>query len=163
MFVSHAAVQKVILHVVGCDWCMVFDPYFFAAEKPLPMMRTCTIVNFHNLHSLLGQFGSFILNKQNQVTTSCVVLVSGKKLYYVVFFPERYKRKSDSCRRKGQVVASYQVMTDPCSGSSVIFRGFMSHVTGCETINIPEIVSGVHSFMGISWDFYEPAVGSDKM
>ena len=86
MFVSHAAVQKVILHVVGCDWCMVFDPYFFAAEKPLPMMRTCTIVNFHNLHSLLGQFGSFILNKQNQVTTSCVVLVSGKKLYYVVFF-----------------------------------------------------------------------------
>ena len=39
-------------------------------------------------------------------------------------------------------------MTDPCSGLSVIFRGFMSHVTGCKTINIPEIVSGVHGFMG---------------
>ena len=62
-----APIQKVIL--VGCDWCMVFDPYFFAAEEPLPMMQTCTIVNFHNLHSLLGQFGSFILNKQNQLTS----------------------------------------------------------------------------------------------
>ena len=53
-----------------------------------------------------------------------------------------------SCRIKGQVVASYQVMTDPCCGLSVIFRTSMSHVTGCETINIPEIVSSVNGFMG---------------
>ncbi len=33
-------------------WLAVFDLHFFVAEKPLPMMRTGTIVNFHNLHSL---------------------------------------------------------------------------------------------------------------
>ena len=37
-------------------WLVVFDPYFFVAEKPLPMTRACTVVNFRNLH---GQFGSF--------------------------------------------------------------------------------------------------------
>ena len=32
-------------------WWMVFNPYFFVAEKPLPMTQTCSVVNFHNLHS----------------------------------------------------------------------------------------------------------------
>ena len=33
------------------------------------MTRTFTVVNFHNLHSLLGQFGSLFLNRRNQVTS----------------------------------------------------------------------------------------------
>ena len=53
-----------------------------------------------------------------------------------------------SCRRKSQLVVSYQVVTDPCCGLSVIFCGFISHLIGRETINIPEIFSGVHSFTG---------------
>ena len=39
-------------------------------------------------------------------------------------------------------------MTDPCCGLSVIFCGFISHLIGRETINIPEIFSGVHGFTG---------------
>ena len=54
VFVSRA-VQKVML--VGCDWWFSI-PIFFIAEKPLPTTRTCTVVNFHNLLSLFGQFGS---------------------------------------------------------------------------------------------------------
>ena len=42
---------------VGSGNEIVFDPYFFVAEKPSPMTQTCTVVNFHNLHSLLGLFG----------------------------------------------------------------------------------------------------------
>ena len=29
---------------------------------------------------------------------------------------------------------------------AVIFCGFISHLIGCKTINIPEILSGVHGF-----------------
>ena len=39
-------------------------------------------------------------------------------------------------------------MTDPCCGLSVIFCGFILHPIDCETINIPEIFSGVHGFKG---------------
>ena len=39
-------------------------------------------------------------------------------------------------------------MTDPCCGLNVIFCGFISHLIGRETINIPEIFSGVHGFLG---------------
>ena len=53
-----------------------------------------------------------------------------------------------SRRRKGQLVVSYQVMTDPCCGLSVILCGFISHLIGHKTINIIEIFSGVHSFTG---------------
>ena len=53
-----------------------------------------------------------------------------------------------SCRRKSQLVVSYQVVTDPCCGLSVIFCGFISHLIGRETINIPEIFSGIHGFTG---------------
>ena len=35
-----------------------------------------------------------------------------------------------------------------CCGLSVIFCGFISHLIGRETINIPEIFSSVHGFMG---------------
>ena len=46
-----------------------FRSVFFVAEKPLSMTRTCTVVNFHNLH---GQFGIFLfLNRRNQVTSVC--------------------------------------------------------------------------------------------
>ena len=48
-----------------------------------------------------------------------------------------------SRRRKDQLFVSFQVVTDPCCGLSVIFCGFISHLTGRETINIPAIFSGV--------------------
>ena len=51
-----------------------------------------------------------------------------------------------SCKRKSQLVVSRQVVTNQCCGLSVIFCGFISHLTGRKTINIPEIFSGVHSF-----------------
>ena len=50
--------------------------------------------------------------------------------------------------RKGQLVVLYQVVTDPRCGLSVIFCSFISHLIGRETINIPEIFSGVHGFTG---------------
>ena len=53
-----------------------------------------------------------------------------------------------SRRRNGQLVVSYQVMTDPCCGLSVIFCGFILHLIGHETINIPEIFSSVQGFTG---------------
>ena len=53
-----------------------------------------------------------------------------------------------SPRRKGQLVVLCQVMTDHCCGLSVTLGGFVSHLIGHETINIPEIFSGVHSFTG---------------
>ena len=31
---------------------------------------------------------------------------------------------------------------------AVTFYGFISHLIGWETINVPEIFSGVHGFMG---------------
>ena len=53
------------------------------------------------------------------------------------------------CRgRKNQLVVSCQVVTNPCCGLSVIFCGFISHLISRETINIPEIFSGVHGFTG---------------
>ena len=39
-------------------------------------------------------------------------------------------------------------MTTPCCGLAVICCGFISHLIGRETINIPEIFSGVHGFTG---------------
>ena len=39
-------------------------------------------------------------------------------------------------------------MTNPCCGLAVIFCGFISHLIGHKTINIPEIFSRVHSFTG---------------
>ena len=54
--------------------------------------------------------------------------------------------KKISRRKKGQLDVSYQIVTDPCCGFSVIFCGFISHLIGCETINIPEIFSGAHGF-----------------
>jgi len=53
------------------------------------------------------------------------------------------------CRgRNSQLVVSCQVMTTPYCGLAVICCGFISHLIGHETINIPEIFSGVHGFMG---------------
>ena len=39
-------------------------------------------------------------------------------------------------------------MTKPCCGLAVILCGFISLPIGRETINVPEIFSGVHGFMG---------------
>ena len=53
------------------------------------------------------------------------------------------------CRgKKRQLVVSCQVVTNQCCGLAVIFCGFISHLIGRETINIPEIFSGVHGFTG---------------
>jgi len=53
-------------------------------------------------------------------------------------------------RTKSQLVVSNQVVTNPCCGLAVIFCGFISLLIGRETINIPEIFSGVHSFTGMT-------------
>ena len=66
-------------------------------------------------------------------------------LWSKIAFSERSKGK---IRGKSQLVVSYQVVTDPCCGLSVIFCGFISHLIGRETINIPEIFSGFHGFTG---------------
>ena len=50
--------------------------------------------------------------------------------------------------RKSELVVSCQVVINPFCGLSVIFCGFISHLIGRETINIPEIYSGVHGFTG---------------
>ena len=39
-------------------------------------------------------------------------------------------------------------MTNSCCGLAVIFCGFILLLIGHETINIPEIFSGVHGFTG---------------
>ena len=39
-------------------------------------------------------------------------------------------------------------MTNPCCSLAVIVCSFISHLIGRETINIPEIFSGVHGFTG---------------
>ena len=39
-------------------------------------------------------------------------------------------------------------MTNQRCGLAVIFCGFISHLIGGETINIPEVFSGVHGFAG---------------
>jgi len=55
------------------------------------------------------------------------------------------------CRgRKTQLVVSNQVVTNPCCGLAVIFCGFISLLIGRETINIAEIFSAVHGFMGMT-------------
>ena len=41
-----------------------------------------------------------------------------------------------------------QVVINSFCGLLVIFCGFISHLIGRETINIPEILSGVHGFTG---------------
>jgi len=54
------------------------------------------------------------------------------------------------CRgRKTQLVVSNQVVTNPWCGLAVIFCGLISLLIGRETINIPEILSGVHGFTGM--------------
>ena len=60
VFIS-SAVQKVML--VGCDKFGSFGSVFFVDEKPLPMTQTCTIVNCHNMHSLLGHFSSLVFEQ----------------------------------------------------------------------------------------------------
>ena len=50
--------------------------------------------------------------------------------------------------RKSELVVSCQVVINPFCGLSVIFCGFISRLIGRETINIPEIFSGVHGFTG---------------
>ena len=40
------------------------------------------------------------------------------------------------------------ISADSCCGLAVIFCGFISLLIGGETINVPEIFSGVHGFTG---------------
>ena len=74
-----------------------------------------------------------------------LVLMCGEKL---LFHRDTKGKLKISRERKGQLVVSCQVVTDPCCGLSDIFYGFISHVIGGETINIREIFSSVHGFTG---------------
>ena len=57
---------------------------------------------------------------------------------------------------KSQLDVSNQVVTNPSCGLAVIFGGFISLLIGRETINIPEIFSGVHGFTG------KTVIGADE-
>ena len=129
------AVQKVML--LGCDWWFSIR-FYFIAEKSLTMTRTCTVVNFHNFH---GQLGSLVFD-QTESSDQCWFVVKW------LFQRDPKGKLKIPCRRKDQLVVSNQVVTYPCCGLSVIFCGFISHLIARETINIPEIFSGVHGFMG---------------
>ena len=63
-----------------------------------------------------------------------------------------------SRRRKGHLVVSNQAVTYPSGGLAIIFCGFISHLIGRKTINIPEIFSCVHGFTGktvnLCYDLY---------
>ena len=62
-----------------------------------------------------------------------------------IAFSVRYKGEiEDFSQKKGP--ARCFVSSRDCCGLSVIFCGFISHLIGRETINIPEILSGVHGF-----------------
>ena len=50
--------------------------------------------------------------------------------------------------RRSELVVSCQVVINSFCGLGVISCGFISHLIGRGTINIPEIFSGVHGFMG---------------
>ena len=50
--------------------------------------------------------------------------------------------------RKSELAVLCQVVINPFCSLSVIFCGFISHLIGRETINIPEIFSDGHSFTG---------------
>ena len=86
------------------------------------------------------------------------MLVCSKKY----LFQRDTKGKLNISRRKtDQLIVSYKV-TDPCCDLSVIFCGFISHLIGHKTINIPEIFSGVHGFTGKtgSEDIIKPPIGN---
>ena len=70
-----------------------FRSAFFVAKKPLPMTRNCTFVNFYNLHSLLGQFGSLVF-EQMESSDWCWLLLK-KSL-----FRETKEKLKISCGRK---------------------------------------------------------------
>ena len=52
---------------------VVFNPYFFVAEKPSPMRRTW-VLNFDNLHSLLGLFDSLAFEQTEPIDCCCFVV-----------------------------------------------------------------------------------------
>ena len=58
------------------------------------------------------------------------------------------KIKDLSWKKKPACCFKCQVVTNPCCYLAVIFCGFISHLIGLETINIPDIFSCVHSFTG---------------
>ena len=68
-------------------------------------------------------------------------------------------RKASSWEEKA---SSNQVVTTECCGLVVISCGFISLLIGRETINIPEIFSGVHSFTGMTVNLFRQHC-SDKM
>ena len=49
---------------------------------------------------------------------------------------------------KSKLVVLCKVVINAFSSLLVIFCSFISHLIGCETINIPEIFSDIHSFTG---------------
>ena len=57
--------------------------------------------------------------------------------------------------RRSELVVSCQVVINQFCGLPVIFCGFISHLIGRETINIPEIFSGVHGFSGKTVNLFQ--------
>ena len=68
-----------------------------------------------------------------------------------------------TCRgRNSQLIVSCRVVTTPCCGLAVICCGFILHLIGRKTINISEMLSGVHGFTGKTVMIYNPKEGEFK-
>ena len=71
-----------------------------------------------------------------------------------IFTGQRGRPKSEVIRTRwtkrasALVVSVSKYLVSTFCGLSVIFCGFISHLIGRETRNIPEIFSGVHGFTG---------------
>jgi len=68
----------------------------------------------------------------------------------LVCLKDGYSHSRKTVNTRENFVVSHQVVTNPCRGLAVIFYGFISLLIGRETINIPDIFSGVHGFMGMT-------------
>ena len=118
-----------------------------------------TIVNFNDFY-LLNQWkillGGLGQSSRTVIQNNELALSSMRNSYHSTkaeIEKEKFQylktvKLKISCQRKSQLVVLRQVVNNHCCGLAVIFCGFISHLIGHETINIPEIFSGVHGFMG---------------
>ena len=128
MFVSRA-VQKVVL--VVCYWWFSI-PIFLWSEKPSPMKQTCTSL-FHKMSFI---FIVCIVHKLKYKIKGTVSVYENGKIEDFL-----YKKKPARCWRVNLWLFHASVWRLSFAVSS-------RHLIDRKTINIPESLSGVHSFTG---------------
>ena len=118
------------------DWFIIFCSQIrcLALSDPISSIQHRFSVLYVTKHIIHIRFYSLHINK-----------LKYKKNNFSIW---KQKNWRFFCGRKSQLVLSNQILTNPCLSLAVTFCGFISHLIGHGTINIPEIFSGVHSFMG---------------